>query len=151
VAVAGHSSGEIAAAYATGALSLESAVAIAYHRGQAIVSLKKQFPDLKGAMVAIGGSAEELKPMVKLLKNGRAAVACINSPSSITASGDDDAIAELQEKVESMQMFNRKLRVDTAYHSHHMNLVAEEYRANIKTVSSQATWGITFNSSLHGC
>ena len=149
-AVAGHSSGEIAAAYAAGALSLEACITVAYHRGQAIVSLKKQFPDLKGAMVAIGGSAEELKPMVKLLKEGRATVACINSPSSITVSGDEEAIAELQEKVELEQMFNRKLRVDTAYHSHHMNFVAEEYRENIKTVTTHATSGITFNSSLRG-
>ena len=62
-----------------------------------------------------------------------------------------EAIAELQAKVELKQMFNRKLRVDTAYHSHHMNLVAEEYRANIKTVTSQATSGVVFNSSLRGC
>ena len=151
VAVAGHSSGEIAAAYATGALSLEACVTLAYKRGQAIVSLKKQFPDLRGAMVAIGGSAEEIQPMKKLLKGGRVAVACINSPSSITASGDEDAIAELQEKVEQKGMFNRKLRVDTAYHSYHMDLVAEEYRANISTVMSQATSGILFNSSLRGC
>lgn len=151
MAVAGHSSGEIAAAYATGALSLEACVAIAYQRGQAIVSLKKQFPDLKGAMVAIGGSAEEIRHMAKLLKEGRVTVACINSPSNITASGDEDAIAELQEKVEQKKMFNRKLRVDTAYHSHHMNLVAHQYRATIKTVTSQATSGVVFNSSLRGC
>ena len=151
VAVAGHSSGEIAAAYSTGALLLESCVAIAYQRGQVIVSLKKQFPDLKGAMVAIGGSVEEIKPIVKLLRDGRATVACINSPLSITASGDEHVISELQEKVEQMQMFNRKLCVETAYHSHHMNLVAEEYGANIKTVTAQATSGISFYSSLRGC
>lgn len=114
------------------------------------MSLKKQFPSLKGAMVAIGASAEEIRPIAKLLKEGRVTVACINSPSSITASGDEDAISELQEKVEQKQMFNRKLRVDTAYHSHHMNLVAEEYGANINTVISQATSGVTFNSSLRG-
>ena len=47
-------------------------------------------------------------------------------------------------------MFNRKLRVDTAYHSHHMNLVAEEYGQNIRTVSSQNASGTTFYSSLFG-
>lgn len=151
VAVAGHSSGEIAAAYATGALSLEACVAIAYYRGQAIVSLKKKFPDLKGAMVAIGGSAEEIRPMAQLLKNGRATVACINSPFSITASGDEEAIAELQDQAEQKKLFNRKLRVGTAYHSHHMNLVAEEYGANIEAITSQVTSGVVFNSSLRGC
>ena len=149
-AVAGHSSGEIGAAYAAGALSLEACVAIAYHRGQAIVSLKAKFPELKGAMVAIGGSAEEIRPMVKLLKEGRATVACINSPSSITASGDESAIAELQDLVELKQMFNRKLRVDTAYHSHHMSLVAEEYGQAIESVAAEDHSNVAFHSSLRG-
>lgn len=149
-AVAGHSSGEIGAAYATGALDLESCVAIAYFRGQSIVTLKRNYPDLKGAMMAVGGSPDEMRPLIKMLREGRATVACINSPSSITASGDDKAISELQDLVEQRQMFNRKLRVDTAYHSHHMNLVAEEYGASIKHVKARSTTGTTFHSSLLG-
>ena len=149
-AVAGHSSGEIGAAYALGALSLENCVAIAYHRGQAIVSLKNRYPDLRGAMIAAGGSPEKIRPLLKLLREGRAVVACINSPSSVTVSGDEEAISELQNLVEQRQMFNRKLHVDTAYHSHHMNLVAEEYGRNIKDVRSQRVSGITFHSSLLG-
>ncbi|KAH7327102.1 beta-ketoacyl synthase domain-containing protein [Rhexocercosporidium sp. MPI-PUGE-AT-0058] len=149
-AVAGHSSGEIGAAYAAGALSLESCVAIAYFRGQSIVLLKNKYPELKGAMMAVGSSAEDMRPLIKLLRDGRATVACINSPSSITASGDEAAINELQEAVEAKQMFNRKLRVDTAYHSHHMNLVAEEYRDTIKHVTSEETSAVTFHSSLQG-
>ncbi|KAE9366807.1 putative polyketide synthase [Stipitochalara longipes BDJ] len=149
-AVAGHSSGEIGAAYAAGALDLESCVAIAYFRGQSIVSLKRQYPDLRGSMMAVGGSPDEMRPLIKLLKEGRATVACINSPSSITASGDESAISELQELVEQKQMLNRKLRVDTAYHSHHMSLVAEEYGASIKHVRSKSTTGTLFHSSLKG-
>jgi acyl transferase domain-containing protein/NADPH:quinone reductase-like Zn-dependent oxidoreductase len=149
-AVVGHSSGEIGAAYAAGALTLEDSVAIAYYRGQSIISLKKKYPDLKGGMMAVGGSPDELRPMLKLLKEGQATVACINSPSSVTVSGDENAISELQDIVEQRQMFNRKLRVDTAYHSHHMNLVAEEYGQNIKSVRSQKVAGATFHSSLLG-
>ncbi|CZS97698.1 related to polyketide synthase [Rhynchosporium agropyri] len=149
-AVAGHSSGEIGAAYAAGALSLKSCIAIAYFRGQSIVLLKDKCPELKGAMMAVGSSAEDMQPLIKLLKDGRATLACINSPSSITASGDEAAINELQVAVEAKLMFNRKLRVDTAYHSHHMNLVAEEYRDAIKHVTSEETSTISFHSSLHG-
>ncbi|TVY85582.1 Reducing polyketide synthase [Lachnellula suecica] len=149
-AVAGHSSGEIGAAYAAGALPLESCVAIAYYRGQSIVSLKSKFPELKGTMLAVGGSPDEIRPMLKLLKEGKVTVACINSPSSITASGDEQAIAELQDLIEQKQMFNRRLRVDTAYHSHHMNLVAEEYGAAIKDVTPKQVSEVTFHSSLLG-
>ena len=95
-AVAGHSSGEIGAAYAAGAMSLYDCMAIAYYRGQAIVSLKKKHPELKGSMMAVGMSPGDVRPMVKMLREGRVAVACINSPSMITASGDEEAINELQ-------------------------------------------------------
>jgi NADPH:quinone reductase-like Zn-dependent oxidoreductase/malonyl CoA-acyl carrier protein transacylase len=149
-AVAGHSSGEIGAAYAASSLSLEAAIEIAYFRGQSIVVLKDQFPDQRGAMVAIGASNEEVMPMLKTLKEGRVAIACINSPSSITASGDEAAITELQDLIEQKQMFNRKLRVDTAYHSHHMELVAEQYRNTIKNVKSRSVTETTFHSSLLG-
>lgn len=149
-AVAGHSSGEIGAAYAAGVLSLEDCMAIAYYRGQAIISLKKQYPDLAGTMLAVGGSAEDVAPMLKFLTGGKVVVACINSPSSITASGDVQAIAQLQDLVDTEQMFNRRLKVDTAYHSHHMELVAEEYLSNIKhiTLSSSPARSLFYSSLL---
>lgn len=52
VAVVGHSSGEIAAAYTAGALSLEEAIIVAYYRGyivQQSVSLTR-----RGSMAAVG-------------------------------------------------------------------------------------------------
>ncbi|EKD12633.1 beta-ketoacyl synthase domain-containing protein [Drepanopeziza brunnea f. sp. 'multigermtubi' MB_m1] len=150
-AVAGHSSGEIGAAYAAGALSLESCAAIAYFRGQAIVLLKNKYPDLKGAMMAVGGSPDSIRPLIKMLKRGRVTVACMNSPSSITASGDEEAINELAAAVEAKRLFNRKLRVDTAYHSHHMELVAEEYRDSIQNIKPQDASSVAFHSSLKGC
>ena len=53
-AVMGHSSGEIAAAYAGGAITLEDAMAIAYHRGQVASKMKLNHPDLRGGMLAVG-------------------------------------------------------------------------------------------------
>ncbi|KAL3425313.1 polyketide synthase [Phlyctema vagabunda] len=149
-AVTGHSSGEIGAAYACGALSLEACVSIAYHRGQSVVLLKQKYPDLQGAMMAVGGSPEEIRSLIKTLRRGRATVACINSPSSVTVSGDSEAISELQEILEQKQMFNRKLRVDTAYHSHHMELVAEEYASEIRSTIPKKNSKVTFHSSLIG-
>ncbi|KAH8650550.1 putative polyketide synthase [Tricladium varicosporioides] len=150
IAVAGHSSGEIGAAYATGALSLESCVKIAYYRGQSIVTLKQKFPELKGAMMAVGASAADIQPLLKTLKSGKVTIACINSPQSITASGDEKAVSELQELIEKRQQFNRKLRVDTAYHSHHMNIVAEYYSSAIGNLMPCQVSKNTFHSSLLG-
>jgi acyl transferase domain-containing protein len=50
--VCGHSSGEIAAAYAAGLLSASDALSIAFHRGKAVANLKKQHPELEGGMLA---------------------------------------------------------------------------------------------------
>ena len=147
--VVGHSSGEIAAAFAAGILSQESCMAIAYHRGLATVNLKSRFPDLKGSMLAVGAGANEVQPLLKGLK-GRAVIACINSPSSITVSGDEEAIKELQDRVEEQQVFNRKLRVDVAYHSHHMELVADEYLASLEGIRPRNSSTTRFFSSVTG-
>lgn len=126
-------------------------MAIAYYRGQAIISLKKQYPDLQGAMLAIGSGPETIAPIIKSLSKGKVTIACINSPSSITASGDTQAVTQLQDLVETEQIFNRRLKVDTAYHSHHMDLVAEEYFNNIKCiVPKSSTEQAMFYSSLLG-
>lgn len=148
--VTGHSSGEIGAAYAAGLLTLESSMAIAYHRGQAVIKLKEKHPDLKGTMLAVGASPDEIRPMLKMLRNGKVVVACENSPNSITASGDVEAIDELAAAIEQKQQFNRKLRVDVAYHSPHMGLVADDYRAAISDVKPLPGQTATFYSSLHG-
>lgn len=151
--VTGHSSGEISAAYAAGALSLEAALSAAYHRGQAVLKMKACHPDLKGAMMAVGAGAKEVKPLTESLRNGRAVVACENSPSSVTVSGDEDAIDELAGHIESRQLFNRKLRVDVAYHSPHMEVVASDYYEAIKDSTTPPSPGpgkCKFFSSLRG-
>lgn len=150
VAVTGHSSGEIGAAYAAGALSLDSAMAIAYFRGQAVIKMKQRYPDLKGSMMAVGAGPDDLRQLVAQLQNGTAVIACENSPSSVTISGDEAAIDELAVEMENRQLFNRKLRVDVAYHSPHMKLVADDYRESIKEIDPQPGSPVQFYSSLHG-
>lgn len=124
---------------------------IAYYRGLASVDFKAKYPDLRGSMLAVGAGPDEVRPLLKQLKAGRAVIACINSPSSITAAGDEKAVAELQQLVEEKGIFNRKLRVDMAYHSHHMELVAEGYLAALKDIKPRNASGATrFFSSVTG-
>ncbi|KAK0714128.1 hypothetical protein B0T26DRAFT_874079 [Lasiosphaeria miniovina] len=156
-AVTGHSSGEIGAAYAAGAMTFDSAMAAAYYRGQSIIALKKAHPDLKGSMMAVGAGAEELGPMLKSLnmKSGaEAVVACENSPSSTTLSGDEEAIDEVAKLFQEKGVFNRKLFVDVAYHSPHMRLIAKEYLDNIRHIEAPKEMKastVEFYSSLRGC
>ncbi|KAI1459254.1 ketoacyl-synt-domain-containing protein [Annulohypoxylon moriforme] len=150
-AVIGHSSGEIGAAYATGALTLEAAMSAAYYRGQVIIDLKKNFQDVRGSMMAVGIGAEELQPFLKQIRDPfQAVAACENSPSSTTVSGDTEAIDQLSAMMTSKKIFNRKLFVDVAYHSPHIKLVAETYYEMIADVGlRRGRGGIEFFSSLY--
>ncbi|KAI0870540.1 ketoacyl-synt-domain-containing protein [Hypoxylon argillaceum] len=149
-AVAGHSSGEIGAAYAAGVLTFETCMAVAYHRGRLVPVLKERYPSLRGAMMAVGGSKEEFEPLISEIKAGEIRIACYNSPTSLTISGDEAGIDELKNIAEEKQLFNRKLFVDTAYHSHHMNLLAKDYQASIADVQPPISTNVRFHSSLLG-
>ncbi|KAJ6784017.1 hypothetical protein PWT90_00304 [Aphanocladium album] len=115
-AVIGHSSGEIAAAYSAGILTRRDTIICAYYRG---LYMSKGRNGTAGSMMAVGlTEAEaniELAPFV-----GRVAIAAVNSPSSITLSGDKDAILEIKQKLDERKVFARLLQVEQAFHSHHM-------------------------------
>ncbi len=149
-AVTGHSSGEIAAAFAAGALTLDTCLKIAYYRGIVTTMLKENFPETKGTMLAIGTDRKDASSMMEELKDGQVVVACVNSPSSITASGDVSAIIELQKAAEKRKLFARRLNVDVAYHSPHMNLITDEYQKAIGTVKPILSRDVQFFSSLTG-
>jgi emericellamide synthase (highly reducing iterative type I polyketide synthase) len=129
-AVCGHSSGEIAAAYAAGFISAEDALKISYYRGQSVANLKLK-PKLDGIMLAAGLSASKALEYISRATPrsplSKAVVACINSNASVTISGDRNAIQKVQSLLEADGIFNRLLVVDVAYHSHHMELVQDDY------------------------
>jgi len=149
-AVIGHSSGEIAAAYAAGMLSVESAMQIGYHRGRLVPVLKERHPDLQGTMMAIGCGREEVEPLIQDLTQSGARIACYNSPQSLTISGDTPAIIELGQVLEEKGIFNRRLVIETAYHSHHMDLIAEDYNDSISNLPPPEKSDVRFFSSLTG-
>lgn len=151
-AVTGHSSGEIGAAYASGALTLASAMSAAYFRGQVIIELRKKYPDLKGAMLAVGAGVGECESLFKILQHPLQAVAaCENSPESTTVSGDVEAIDLLASLFQQMSIFNRKLFVDVAYHSPHMTLIAESYYKAISGIRLRETQSdVAFYSAVRG-
>ena len=148
-AVVGHSSGEIAAAYAAGYLTARDAIYIAYYRGLHCKQAASPNGNIKGAMLAVGTSTEDA---VQLCEEeefaGRINVAASNSSASVTISGDEDAIEELQVVLDDEKKFNRRLKVDQAYHSKHMLPCFDPYvesmrRAGVKALrpsSSQCTW-----------
>ncbi|PVH97124.1 putative polyketide synthase [Periconia macrospinosa] len=150
-AVAGHSSGEIAAAYAMGALSNEDAWRIAYYRGLLSTEMKANSPDVDGSMMAVGLSPEKAEAWISKVTAGELVVACINSPTSVTISGDTPGIEQLLELLQAENIFARKLQVDTAYHSPHMQAVAQDYYELLADIVPKTPTGdCTMHSSVIG-
>ncbi|KAE8368553.1 hypothetical protein BDV27DRAFT_153933 [Aspergillus caelatus] len=118
--VFGHSSGEIAAAYAVGTISMEDAIIVAYYRGY-VSNLQKR----PGGMAAVGLGRAEISPW---LVPG-VIIACENSGSSVTISGDSEPLkAVLQQiHVDQPDVFQRMLKIEKAYHSDHMKEVGDLY------------------------
>ncbi|MCJ1251645.1 hypothetical protein MMC30_008880 [Trapelia coarctata] len=127
VATVGHSSGEIAAAYVAGHISREEAIITAYYRGKAASSM-----NMNGLMLAVGLGGAEAGSYVEKY-NGRVVVACYNSPSSTTLSGDANVIEELKQTFDQLQIFARVVKTSgKAYHSYHMKEAAQIYERYLK-------------------
>lgn len=120
--VVGHSSGEMAAAYAAGRISAAESITAAYFRGQA-VSQNKQH----GAMLAVGMGLEQTAKYLESIEQ-EVKVAAINSYESLTLSGEKEAVEKLSATLNKEGVFNRLLKTGgNAYHSHHMVALGQEY------------------------
>ncbi|KAI4198186.1 MAG: hypothetical protein LQ350_005422 [Teloschistes chrysophthalmus] len=123
----GHSSGEIAAAFAAGMISLRHAIITAYYRGYVLSSASMlTLNQSQGAMCAVGLGETECKALLR--DHDKVQLAATNSPSSCTVSGDQLAIQAIIEVCSSQGHFCRLLKVDRAYHSDHMLPLASPYQ-----------------------
>ncbi|KAI3394645.1 hypothetical protein diail_2455 [Diaporthe ilicicola] len=147
-AAVGHSSGEIAAAYACGLVSAGDAVCIAYYRGLCAASARGPAGQ-PGAMMAVETTPEDALDLLQEPEFcHRACIAAVNAASSVTLSGDTDAIDEMAVVFKDEGKFARRLKVDKAYHSHHMNPCSAEYLSSMEqldihvseTSSPRCTW-----------
>jgi len=137
--VLGHSSGEIAAAYAGGYITAAEAIVSAWYRGKS-VALNTQ----PGAMLAVGMGYEKAEEYLKDFA-GHIQVAAINSPESTTLSGNALEIERLSAILDAKGDFNRILRTGgNAYHSSHMKKIGRTYHC-------QLTEGLDYISKLGLC
>ncbi|KAF2678702.1 hypothetical protein K458DRAFT_435696 [Lentithecium fluviatile CBS 122367] len=153
-AVVGHSSGEIAAAYAAGFVSARDAIRIAYYRGLYAYLAGNETNGQKGAMLAAGTSWDDAQQLVNSpVFKGRLAVAAHNSPASVTLSGDADAVVQAKKRFDEEKKFARLLKVDTAYHSHHMLPCGDRYvqalrACDIQVIRDRSDTSCTWFSSV---
>ena len=156
-AITGHSSGEVAGAYAAGAISQEAAWKISYYRGKFSAKLANAENGPKTGMAAVGLNIEDTQAAIDRINQtggeGTLEIACMNSWQSHTVSGDANKINSLVETLSSEKVFARKLNVEMAYHSQYMRAMATEYLEAMGTLepgSSETTPGPQFFSSTYG-
>ena len=103
-------------------------------------------------MLATNLGPQAVQEYLDQVTEGAATVACINSPSSVTLSGDAAAISQLEVMLKNGGHFARRLKVETAYHSPHMQLIADLYLnaiSDVQTLSSNDQ-GVKMFSSVTG-
>ncbi|KAL8974140.1 MAG: hypothetical protein Q9197_001624 [Variospora fuerteventurae] len=124
-AVIGHSSGEIAAAFCSGAISDVHALRIAYLRG---LATSRRVCDGEGgeAMMAVGLSDTN-----------------IQDPRNTTLSGTKSQLVALQQKLILDGIFARLLPVNCAYHSKSMTSVGIDYLQLLQSCPSSPAGSMT--------
>lgn len=138
--VVGYSSGEIAAAAACGLLTPEEAIKVAYFRGKASLAV----PGQNLGMLAVGIGQHDVQVFLKKYK--RVKVACVNSPNSVTLSGERQDLNDVQENIKAAGHFTRFLQVNLAYHSEYMADIADHYLRMLKESSEGLSSNVVANN-----
>ncbi|WP_205877971.1 type I polyketide synthase [Mycobacterium camsae] len=142
-AVIGHSQGEIAAAYVAGALSLEDAATVVAQRSRLLVQLSGA-----GGMASLALSLDRAKELLTAWA-GRLNIAAVNGVSSIVVSGEVDAVAELVSRCEAENVRARRIDVDYASHSFHVEAIRDDLIAAVKGITPRSS-SVAFYSTVTG-
>ena len=126
--VVGHSSGEAAAAYACGALSLAEATRLIFHRA----TLQQRVAG-SGRMLAIGLDRPGVEQLLETLRvpfrDGEARqveIACENAPASTVICGKETALRPVMEELDRRHLQNRLLQGNIAFHSSAMDPLKDD-------------------------
>ncbi|MFD8458865.1 type I polyketide synthase [Streptomyces antimycoticus] len=143
-AVMGHSQGEIAAACVAGALSLEDAAKVVALRSQAIAAGLAG----RGGMVSVGLPVDQVKERIAAWDGG-ISVAAVNGPGSVVVSGDPGALDEMVARLEGEEIRVRRVPVDYASHSAHVEAIHDELLKVLADITPRSS-EVPFYSTVSG-
>ncbi|KAH9934282.1 ketoacyl-synt-domain-containing protein [Fomitopsis serialis] len=132
--VVGHSAGETAVVYASGAASKAMAVELSIARGEAMAALEAH----DGTMAAVACSAVRAKEIIDevVAELGPAAleVACFNAPNAVTLSGSTKHVVSAVARAKAAGILATRLRTRIPVHSSMMTLCQAEYEGRVEEV-----------------
>ena len=139
----GHSLGEYVAACVSGALDIDSALALVAARARLIGSLPS------GAMLAVSAAPEAAMQIVRQRDSSTLDIAAVNSPHSVVISGSSEAIDDAARCFVAEQIEVRKLVTSHAFHSRSLDPILDEFRECVARVRFEAP-DVPYISSLTG-
>lgn len=130
--VVGHSAGETAVLYASGAAPKSMAVELAIIRGQSFTPIEQ----LGGTMAALSCTPDVLGELLedqrKATPNALLELACYNSPSAVAIAGEEVAIDAVVAAASARGIFARKIRTKVPFHSSMMESSKQVYTAALE-------------------
>ena len=143
----GHSVGEVAAAWAAGALTLEQAVHVVKIRSGAQAQTRGT-----GKMAASGLGEQAARQLLDQLGlTGKLEIAGINSPHAVTFAGSPQALEAVQEALLKTGQFFQILDLDYAFHSERMDPIRElvlDGLADLRPGEGQCVFASSVTGSL---
>jgi amino acid adenylation domain-containing protein/thioester reductase-like protein len=141
--VLGHSTGEYAAAYAAGGLSLESGLRLSLMRGRLMADL--QHP---GLMATVFAAAERVQPVLQPYRTA-VSIAAYNAPENTVISGAQNAVQELLSDLQAQGMQTQVLQISQAAHSPLMQFILSDFSAELNRHTFQPL-RVPFYSTVQG-
>lgn len=128
-AVAGHSVGEVAAAWACGALSLADAVKVIYQR-----SYYQGLTRGQGQMTAVAMGEQDIRELLATPDFPGIYLAGINSSKGVTLAGDPESLRHLETQLRRQGVFAKRLPLDYAFHSPAMDPIENDLMASLAAI-----------------
>lgn len=142
---AGHSVGEIAAAWCSGALTLDEALQVISARSAAQARTRGA-----GRMAAATLSEEVARQLIAEHGLNQLEIAGVNSPKNITLSGPLSQLEAFAEVVRPRGIAYRLLDLDYAFHSQAMDPVHSQLAASLRTLDTGVSRQFVFVSTVTG-